>query len=106
MSKHKSTKEVFSPYEKTTLKKKVEAFEKLQSGTDNSVKLGGSKLPQLINSGVKEKTKLFTPLASSKITTLSSISTSKINKFFPQQSRDSSQTKVELKFDLFYIKPK
>lgn len=55
----KASKEVFSPFEKTTLKKKVEAFEKLQSVSEIPVKTGGTKSARGTPSS---KSKMLTPL--------------------------------------------
>ncbi|XP_030764342.1 calponin homology domain-containing protein DDB_G0272472 [Sitophilus oryzae] len=82
-TKHgKSAKEVFSPYEKTTLKKKVEAFEKLQRPKEMASKL----IPNLKSTtpSVKEKAKLFTPIGSKFLP--SSSSTSKVPRMISHSS--------------------
>ncbi|XP_066246387.1 inner centromere protein A isoform X2 [Euwallacea similis] len=81
-----TSKEVFSPYEKTTLKKKVEAFERLQHGSVIPLKQGVSHIPCNPGSSIKEKSKAFTP--QSKFLPLSS-STSKVTKILGMSSMSS-----------------
>ncbi|XP_050308803.1 inner centromere protein A isoform X2 [Anthonomus grandis grandis] len=54
-------KEVFSPYEKTTLKKKVEAFEKLQNNSEIPISKKMSQGLKGTPASVKQKARLFTP---------------------------------------------
>lgn len=85
----KAGKEVFSPYEKTTLKKKVEAFEKLQNVTEIPVKCSTNvKSKHGTPSSVREKAKMFTPASSRFIP--NSCSTSKISRLIGQQHNSTN----------------
>ncbi|KAF7268611.1 hypothetical protein GWI33_018301 [Rhynchophorus ferrugineus] len=90
----KSSKEVFSPYEKTTLKKKVEAFEKLQTVTDMPVKANAT-LKTSTTPSVKEKAKLFTPLGSKFMP--SGSSTSKLSRLISHQQTINNDSLLAMK---------
>ncbi|XP_066137801.1 inner centromere protein [Euwallacea fornicatus] len=87
-----TSKEVFSPYEKTTLKKKVEAFERLQHGSEIPLKQGASHIPSNPGSSIKEKSKAFTP--QSKFLPLSS-STNKVIKILGTSSISGSASSLK-----------
>ncbi|XP_074030321.1 uncharacterized protein [Leptinotarsa decemlineata] len=85
----KKTKEIFSPFEKTPLKKKVEAFEKLQSDASNipvKIKSKISSADERENNRVSGKPKAFTPFSSKFLP--KTCSTSKINKVHPGKLLD------------------
>ncbi|CAH1117575.1 unnamed protein product [Phaedon cochleariae] len=87
----KQTKEIFSPFDKTPLKKKVEAFEKLeaaamQQGEAQNAK-GNPKSETKTSTG-RPKSKLVTPFTSRFMP--KTCSTSKINKLYPGNKLDTS----------------
>ncbi|KAK9890964.1 hypothetical protein WA026_013302 [Henosepilachna vigintioctopunctata] len=89
--KSKKAKEVFSPYVRSPVKKKVEAFEKFNQhdATEVSSKANTSRVLREIeeNRGnVKEKAKGFTPISSKTMYKNGPSSTTKIGKYFGSKS--------------------
>ncbi|XP_057656880.1 inner centromere protein [Diorhabda carinulata] len=82
-SKKAQIKEIFSPFDKTSTKKKVEAFEKL--GNASKVLVSTSKIPVLDDN--ESKNKPYTPFTNKFLP--KSCSTSRINRMTPQSSSNN-----------------
>ncbi|KAL3287772.1 hypothetical protein HHI36_002234 [Cryptolaemus montrouzieri] len=89
-------KEVFSPYDQSPVKKKVEAFEKIKDNKAKAAaKLNTSRILSQIeeNKGnVKEKAKCFTPVATKLLSKPGSSSASGISKYIGYKSAINDST--------------